>query len=92
MTKKRTINEIRQVKDSVYTPPSPSKGLSLGAIELAIERVKMNVYAELDLEEMIRMEMIEEGLCPDVVSDDDLHNAFTEVFEFCVSSLKYHYL
>jgi hypothetical protein len=92
MSKKRTLNELRQVKEFGYNPPSPTKGLSQLEIDLAIERVKSNVYAELDLEEMIREEMIEEGLCPDQISDGQMHEAFTEVFEFCVSSLKYHYL
>ncbi len=92
MAKKRTINELRQVKEFGYTPPSPSKGLSQLEIDLAIERVKSSVYAELDLEEMIRMEMIEEGLCPDQVSDNEMHEAFIEIFAFCVDSLKYHYL
>ena len=37
-------------------------------------------------------EMIEEGLCPDQVSDEEMHEAFTEIFDFCVKSLEYHYL
>ena len=92
MAKKRTINELRQVKEFGYTPPSPTKRLSKLEIDLAIERVKSSVYAELDLEEMIREEMIEEGLCPDQVSDEEMHEAFTEIFDFCVKSLEYHYL
>ena len=92
MAKKRTLNELRQVKEFGYTPPSPTKGLSQLEIDLAIERVKTSVYAELDLEEMIRTEMIEEGLCPDQVSDSQMHEAFTEIFDFCVKSLEYHYL
>ena len=62
-------------------------------IDRLVENVKSNVYIKLDLEEMIREEMIEQGLNPETVQDEGvLFEAFKEIFQYQVDSLKYHYL
>ena len=62
-------------------------------IDRIIEVVKSNVYIKLDLEEMIREEMIEQGLNPETVQDEGvLFEAFKEIFQYQLDSLKYHYL
>ena len=62
-------------------------------IDRLVENVKSNVYIKLDLEEMIREEMIEQGLNPETVPDEGvLFEAFKEIFQYQVDSLKYHYL
>ena len=62
-------------------------------IDRLVEVVKSNVYIKLDLEEMIREEMIEQGLNPETVENQDqLYEAFHEIFQFQIDSLKYHYL
>ena len=62
-------------------------------IDRLVENVKSNVYIKLDLEEMIREEMIEQGLNPETVQNEGiLFEAFKEIFQYQVDSLKYHYL
>ena len=62
-------------------------------IDRLVENVKSNIYVQLDLEEMIRMEMIEQGLHPGTVEDEGvLFEAFQEIFQYKLDSLKYHYL
>ena len=62
-------------------------------IDRLVENVKSNVYIKLNLEEMIREEMIEQGLNPETVPDEGiLFEAFKEIFQFQLDSLKYHYL
>ena len=62
-------------------------------IDRLVEVVKSNVYIKLDLEEMIREEMLEQGLNPETVENQDqLYEAFHEIFQFQIDSLKYHYL
>ena len=62
-------------------------------IDRLVEVVKSNIYVKLDLEEMIREEMIEQGLNPETVPDEGvLFEAFQEIFQYQVDSLKYHYL
>ena len=62
-------------------------------IDRLVENVKSNVYIKLDLEEMIREEMIEQGLNPETVQDEGvLFEAFKEIFQYQLDSLKYHYL
>ena len=62
-------------------------------IDRLVEVVKSNVYIKLDLEEIIREEMIEQGLNPETVPDEGiLFEAFQEIFQYQVDSLKYHYL
>ena len=62
-------------------------------IDRLVENVKSNVYIKLDLEEIIREEMIEQGLNPETVPDEGvLFEAFKEIFQYQVDSLKYHYL
>ena len=62
-------------------------------IDRIVEVVKSNIYIKLDLEEMIREEMIAQGLNPETVPDEGiLFEAFKEIFEFQVDSLRYHYL
>ena len=62
-------------------------------IDRLVEVVKSNVYIKLDLEEIIREEMIEQGLNPETVPDEGvLFEAFQEIFQYQVDSLRYHYL
>ena len=61
-------------------------------IDRLVEVVKSNVYIKLDLEEIIREEMLEQGLNPETVEDNQLYEAFHEIFQYQVDSLKYHYL
>ena len=62
-------------------------------IDRLVEVVKSNVYIKLNLEEMIREEMLEQGLNPETVENQDqLYEAFHEIFQFQIDSLKYHYL
>ena len=62
-------------------------------IDRLVENVKSNVYIKLDLEEIIREEMIEQGLNPETVPDEGvLFEAFQEIFQYQLDSLKYHYL
>jgi len=62
-------------------------------IDRLVEVVKSNVYVKLDLEEIIREEMIEQGLNPETVQDEGvLFEAFKEIFQYQLDSLKYHYL
>ena len=57
-------------------------------IDRLIEVVKSNVYIKLDLEEIIREEMIEQGLNPETVPDEGvLFEAFKEIFQYQVDSL-----
>ena len=61
-------------------------------IDRIVEVVKSNIYIKLDLEEIIREEMLEQGLSPETVEDNQLYEAFHEIFQFQIDSLKYHYL
>ena len=91
MIKKRTLNELRQVKEYGYNPPSNSKGLAEAEIEKRINIVKNRVYDQIDIEEIIRMEMMEEGLHPDMVEENRLFEAFMDIWYSTLQHLKYNY-
>jgi len=97
--KKRTLNELRQVKEFGWTP-EPTEDLVKkldDAIKAEISR-KQDEIAEklgmiLDLEDVIRTEMVKVGLhraeYPDY--EMELYEAFTELFEYAVKDLRHHY-
>ncbi len=100
--KKRTLNELRQVKEFGWTP-EPTEDLVKTSI-----RIKQKIQAEmnrkqdevakkldmiLDLEDVIRTEMIKAGLHPGEYPDyeNEIYEAFTELFEYALKDLRYHY-
>jgi len=97
--KKRTLNELRQVKEYGWTP-EPTEGLVKkldDAIKTEINR-KQDKVAEkldmiLDLEDIIMTEMFKVGLHPEEYPEHEfeLQEAFQELFEYALQDLKYHY-
>jgi len=97
--KKRTLNELRQVKEFGWTP-EPTEDLVKkldDAIKTEMSR-KQDEVAEkldmiLDLEDVIRTEMIKAGLHPGEYPEYEfeLYKAFEELFEYALKDLRYHY-
>ena len=100
--KKRTLNELRQVKEYGWTP-EPTEDLVKTSI-----RIKQKIQAEinskqdqvaqkldmiLDLEDIIQTEMVKVGLHPSEYPDNEfeLQKAFEELFEYALKDLRYHY-
>ncbi len=97
--KKRTLNELRQVKEYGWTP-KPAEDLVKkldDAIKAEMSRKQDEVAQKLDmildLEDIIRTEMIKAGLHPAEYPDCEfeLYEAFTELFEYALKELRYHY-
>jgi len=97
--KKRTLNELRQVKEYGWTP-EPTEDL-VKKLDDAIKAeitLKQDEVAEkldmiLDLEDIIRTEMVKVGLHPGEYPDYEIeiYEAFTELFEYALKDLRYHY-
>jgi len=97
--KKRTLNELRQVKEYGWTP-EPTEDL-VKKLDDAIKAeitLKQDEVAEkldmiLDLEDIIRTEMVKAGLHPGEYPDYEIeiYEAFTELFEYALKDLRYHY-
>ena len=99
MKKERTLNELRQVKEYGWTPEPTEDILKKDeyAIQTEISR-KQDEVAEkldmiLDLEDIIMTEMTKVGLHPSAYPDNEfeLEIAFTELFEYALRDLRYHY-
>ncbi len=97
--KKRTLNELRQVKEYGWKP-KPTEDLVKkldDAIKNEINSKKDQVARKLDmildLEDIIMTEMIEMGLnYPDYPDHEfEVNQAFTELFEHALKDLRYHY-
>ena len=97
--KKRTLNELRQVKEFGWTP-EPTEDLVKkldDAIKTEMSRKQDEVAKKLDmildLEDVIRTEMIKVGLHPAEYPEYEfeLYEAFTELFEYALKDLRYHY-
>ena len=97
--KKRTLNELRQVKEYGWTP-EPTEDLVKkldDAIKTEISR-KQDEVAEkldmiLDLEDIIMTEMTKSGLTYREYPENEFEvdKAFEELFEYALKELKYHY-
>jgi hypothetical protein len=100
--KKRTLDELRQVKEYGWTP-KPAEDLVKTSI-----RIKQKIQAEinskqdqiaqkldmiLDLEDMIMTEMTKVGLgYPQYPEHEfEVDKAFEELFEYALKDLRYHY-
>jgi len=97
--KKRTLNELRQVKEFGWTP-EPTEDLVKkldDAIKAEMSRKQDEVAKKLDmildLEDIIRTEMVKAGLHPGEYPDNEneIYEAFTELFEYALKDLRYHY-
>ena len=90
---KKQTKILQEISDSLKKITKKKPTMKQEEIDRLVENVKSNVYIKLDLEEMIREEMIEQGLNPQTVPDEGvLFEAFKEIFQYQVDSLKYHYL
>jgi len=97
--KKRTLNELRQVKEFGWTP-EPTEDL-VKKLDDAIKAeitLKQDEVAEkldmiLDLEDIIRTEMFKVGLHPEEYPEYEyeVSEAFRELFEYALKDLRYHY-
>ena len=104
--KKRTLNELRQVKEYGWKP-KPTEDLVLAVLinnKKLDDAIKNEIFIKqcqvahkldiiLDLEAIIRTEMIEIGLnYPDYPDHEfEVNQAFTELFEHALKDLRYHY-
>ncbi len=97
--KKRTLNELRQVKEYGWTP-EPTEDLVKkldDAIKTEISRKQDEVAQKLDmildLEDIIRTEMFKVGLHPEDYPEYEfeVNEAFRELFEYALKDLRYHY-
>ncbi len=97
--KKRTLNELRQVKEYGWTP-EPTEDLVKkldDAIKTEISRKQDEVAQKLDmildLEDIIRTEMFKVGLHPEEYPEYEyeVNEAFRELFEYALKDLRYHY-
>ena len=100
--KKRTLNELRQVKEYGWKPkPTGDVVKTFKDEEYAIQNeinIKQDQVAEkldmiLDLEDIISTEMAKAGLHPSAYPDNEfeVNEAFRELFEYALSELRYHY-
>ena len=97
--KKRTLNELRQVKEYGWTP-EPTEDL-VKKLDDAIKAeitLKQDEVAEkldmiLDLEDIIMTEMVKVGLHPAEYPEYEyeVQEAFRELFEYALKDLRYHY-
>jgi len=97
--KKRTLNELRQVKEYGWTP-EPTEDLVKkldDAIKAEMSR-KQDEVAEkldmiLDLEDIIMTEMTKVGLTHPEYPEYgfEVEKAFEELFEYALKDLRYHY-
>ena len=97
--KERTLNELRQVKEYGWKP-KPTEDLVKkldDAIKAEInskqDQVAQKLDMILDLEDIIQTEMVKVGLHPSAYPDNEfeLEVAFTELFEYALKDLRYHY-
>ena len=99
--KKRTLNELRQVKEYGWTPADYGKEAVRKDDEYAIQteiNIKQDKVAEkldmiLDLEDIIMTEMFKVGLHPSEYPDNEfeVNEAFRELFDYTLNELRYHY-
>ena len=97
--KKRTLNELRQVKEYGWTP-EPTEDLVKklddaikAEITLKQDEVAQKLDMILDLEDIIRTEMFKVGLHPEEYPEYEyeVQEAFQELFEYALKDLRYHY-
>jgi len=97
--KKRTLNELRQVKEYGWTP-EPTEDLVKklddaikAEITLKQDEVAQKLDMILDLEDIIRTEMFKVGLHPEEYPEYEyeVNEAFRELFEYALKDLRYHY-
>ena len=97
--KKRTLNELRQVKEFGWTP-EPTEDLVKklddaikAEITLKQDEVAQKLDMILDLEDIIRTEMVKVGLHPAEYPEYEyeVQEAFRELFEYALKDLRYHY-
>ena len=97
--KKKTLNELRQVKEYGWTP-EPTEGLVKkldDAIKTEMSRKQDEVAQKLDmildLEDIIQTEMVKAGLHPEEYPEYEyeVQEAFRELFEYALKDLRYHY-
>jgi hypothetical protein len=97
--KKRTLNELRQVKEYGWTP-EPTEDLVKklddaikAEITLKQDEVAQKLDMILDLEDIIRTEMVKVGLHPAEYPEYEyeVQEAFRELFEYALKDLRYHY-
>ena len=68
MTKKRTMNELRQTKDAVYTNPSANKGWDMEGFNL--KRCYKEQMVEIDKQEQMN---------PSIYTKDDIEKTKQEI-------------
>ena len=97
--KKRTLNELRQVKEYGWTP-EPTEDLVKklddaikAEITLKQDEVAQKLDMILDLENIIMTEMFKVGLHPEDYPEYEfeVNEAFQELFEYALKDLRYHY-
>ena len=91
--KKRTLNELRQVKEFGWTPEPTVDDAIKTEMSRKQDEVAKKLDMILDLEDVIRTEMIKAGLHPGEYPEYEfeLYKAFEELFEYALKDLRYHY-
>ena len=91
--KKRTLNELRQVKEFGWTPEPTVDDAIKTEMSRKQDEVAKKLDMILDLEDVIRTEMIKAGLHPAEYPEYEfeLYKAFEELFEYALKDLRYHY-
>jgi len=91
--KKRTLNELRQVKEYGWTPEPTVDDAIKTEISRKQDEVAEKLDMILDLEDIIRTEMVKAGLHPAEYPEYEFEvgEAFRELFEYALNELEYHY-
>jgi len=97
--KKRTLNELRQVKEYGWKPKQEKdlvKELDeaiKNEINSKQDQVAQKLDMILDLEDIIQTEMFKAGLHPEEYPEHEfeVNEAFRELFEYALRDLRHHY-
>ncbi len=74
MAKKRTMNELRQTKE-YYIPKEKivyPENLDDSEYLFVLRSVTTAIVDRIDIDELVREEMMDQGYCPDWVNEDQL--------------------
>ena len=90
MKKKRTLNELRQTKEYYVLKEKIVYPEKMDAEEYheALRSVTCAILDEIDLEEMVREEMMDQGYFPDAIDEDQLIELHGDIVEHIAINLK----
>tara|TARA_R100000008_G_C3506161_1_gene126333 strand:+ start:279 stop:566 length:288 start_codon:yes stop_codon:yes gene_type:complete len=90
MAKKRTMNELRQTKEYYVHKEKilEPEELDHEEYEFALRTITTAIVDRIDIDELVREEMMNQGYCPDWVNEDQLFLLMDDIVKHVIINLQ----